>query len=68
MSVARCNKCGGRIDFVPRWRPSERLEQRWVVIDPEPDPLAIESFVEVAKETFVSVFRHKCVDKADANE
>jgi hypothetical protein len=58
-----CKHCGAAIDFVERWRPSERLERRWVVVETDPDPLAIESYVEVAKEEFVTVFRHKCAEK-----
>jgi hypothetical protein len=60
----RCQACGAFIDFVERWRPSERLKPRWVVVETRPDPLAIESYVEVDNEVFVTVFRHKCMEKA----
>jgi hypothetical protein len=56
----RCHRCGELIDFVERWRPGERLARQWVVVDINPDPLAIESYVEVEHEMFISVFRHKC--------
>jgi hypothetical protein len=63
-----CRRCGQLIDFVERWRPSERVERRWVTVDRDPDPLAIESYVEVAQEVFVSVFRHKCPTAKDPHD
>jgi hypothetical protein len=63
LTETQCKECGVLIDFVERWRPGERMKPRWVVVETHPDPLAIESYVEVDKEVFVSVFRHKCLEK-----
>jgi hypothetical protein len=61
--MAACKYCGTSIEFVERHRRSPRQPARWVVVETDPDPLAIESYVEVEDEVFVSVFRHKCEEK-----
>lgn len=58
--MTECLKCGQPILFVKRWWSSDPDRPQWVVCDEFPDELANESYVEVEKEFFVTVCRHKC--------
>ena len=52
--MSQCVDCGEKIEFRRNWRG------QWVVLDPDPPEWVKESYVEVAKGEFVSVFRHQC--------
>lgn len=52
--MSQCVDCGEEIEFVRNWRG------QWVVLDPDPPEWVKESYVEVAMDEFVSVFRHQC--------
>ena len=57
--MSLCKECGKPIEFTQNWRGG------WVIIDPEPDELARESYYEPTKGEFVGVFRHVCLVKAE---
>lgn len=49
-----CKRCGKPITFAQDWLG------RWVVLDVRPPEWRRESYVEIEREHFVSVFRHVC--------
>lgn len=54
--TTECQNCGAPITFMQDWR------DRWIILDANPEDGDRESFLEIQKGVFVSVFRHTCSD------
>jgi hypothetical protein len=57
--MGQCRDCGKEIEFTKNWRG------QWVIIDPDPDEHARESYYEPVFGEFVGVFRHVCLVRAE---